>query len=230
VTDEKKKTFIRTITQKKLVKADLEKMHLPDEFWRTKLDAVPAAPGTPARPGVPVSVRDVVENYLININKMIKDGIGLVLGGPTGVGKTAIAALIAKEACAWFHSVFFVHIDELKDLVRTHTFYDDQTTVLERARKVDVLIIDEIRADDKEDRVFGAAEIESLIMQRASRKKVTILTTRLARDEFQGEFESLFEASQAALVYVAVNGPNLRELQKVAAEAVVFAPRTKKDG
>lgn len=225
MSEEKKKTHVREFKQRKLVKEDLIKMNLPEEFWRTKLDPVPATETTPARPGVDKSVRIEVESYLLNINARLVDGIGLILCGGIGSGKTAIASLIAREASAWCHSVLFVHVDELRDLVASHTYWNDQTTVLERARRVDFLILDGVRGDIKEDKVFGHIELESLLSGRAAHKRPTIVTTRLNFSKFGAAFPILHEATKGSLVFMAVEGPNLRDEQQKAAEQIIFSKK-----
>ena len=91
-----------------LTKQILERMNLPPEFWRSKVTDIEDE-----------ETRKVVSRYLKKIDEMVSEGIGLLLYGVPGVGKTIIAALIAKEARTWKHTVFFTMIWELRECVRS---------------------------------------------------------------------------------------------------------------
>lgn len=190
-------------TRRQLVKDDLERMNLPLEFWRAKL------------PLVPESIRDAVIRYLLKLPEMITKPVGLVLVGGPGVGKTGTAAVIAKEARSAGFTVYFSPIWELREDVRNRVEFESGSSVLNRCRGVDLLILDGLRLEDATTPIVGAREIEDLIAARTSRLRPTIVTTRASlRDLRSKGFEGFIEVSQGAMVPLNVQGPNLRSAQQ----------------
>lgn len=199
------------VARRRLVPADFERMNLPEELWTTKIQ------------GVPESVRSTVENYLVRIDEMVDNGAGLLLFGPKGVGKTSIAALIAKEARAAGKTVYFTTLWELRESVRARFMFDETLSILDRCREVDVLVLDGFKEEDADPKEyhFGMRSIEELLSTRGVWKKVTVLTTALREEDIGRKTPRLAEAIQGHLVPIEVKGPNQAlERQKKLAEVV----------
>ena len=101
---------------------DFARMNLPEQFWRAKVH------------NVPESVRKSVAKYLLNTPSMVEDGIGLLVVGQKGVGKTGIAALVAKESRARGYTVFFTSVWEMREMIRAKARFDDEMSMVDRAR------------------------------------------------------------------------------------------------
>jgi DNA replication protein DnaC len=184
--------------RRKLDKADFVRMNLPDAYWTVKVQ------------GVQESVRSAVENYLKKIHEMVAMGAGLWISGSEGTGKTAIAALAAKEARSRGYTVYFMSIWELRECIRSRIEFADDMTVLARCREVDLLVLDELREDDRTAPFLGAKELEELIAHRRADGKVTIVTTRLDSEKLVSLFPGLRSASEGGMVWFPVAGKNLR--------------------
>jgi DNA replication protein DnaC len=176
-------------------------MNVPEDLWRVKID------------GVPESVRPVVEKYLLNFRTMAARGAGLVLGGQSGVGKSAIAALILKEARSLGYTSYFGVIWEVRECVRNRVMFDDSMTVLDRCREVDVLVLDGVKVEDAAERAFSLREIEDLLSVRCLRKRVSIITTRLSDKDYLNKTGSLALTVRGSMMYLKVEGPDKREQQ-----------------
>lgn len=177
---------------------DFERMNLPEEFWRTKIQDAPQ------------SVRDVIHRYLFRISEFVEKGAGLLLHGGAGVGKSGIAALAAKEAHARGYTVFFIGVWELREAVRSKLMFDDAASVLDRCRNVDVLVLDNLREEDEKEYMVNARVLEELVSYRKNKKRVTIITTRLSPSELRSKMSGLYDATVGSLVPIAVAGDNLR--------------------
>jgi len=197
--------------RRKLGKPDLLRMNLPEAYWMARVQ------------GVPESVRPAVTRYLTKMDEMCERGAGLLLTGPAGVGKTAIAALCCKEARSRGFTVYFSTVWELREGIRTHVQFDGEQTLMDRARAVDLLVLDDVRPDDLDKGWFGRSEIEALAAWRASRRKVTIITSQVAtHQEFATKLPSLVRATEETVVPLPVSGPNLRDAQKRDIKRAVF--------
>jgi len=190
-----------------LNRVDLERMNIPEDLWTSKLQYV-------SKDSLPQ-----VKTYLLNLDAAVARGAGLVVYGSEGVGKTAIAALIAKEARARGSTVLFVRLWELREMIRCRMEYDMDSSMAERAREVDVLVLDDLRSEDASEKFFTLSEIIELVRYRASRRRVTIVTTRLDKGALEDNpMESLLDV----LLLFKVSGPNLHDRKKRALREAVL--------
>lgn len=181
-----------------LVEDDLQRMNLPEDFWRVKVTEVAE------------QVRPTVERFLFRIEEFLSRGVGLILSGGPGVGKTGIASLVCKEARSRGFTAFFVSVWDLRDGIRSRTMFDDEESVLDRCKDVDVLVIDGLRQSDATEPFFKSRDLEELVAFRNERRRMTVVTTRMGKTEI-GSFGSLADTAQGRLAFVEVIGPNKRE-------------------
>jgi DNA replication protein DnaC len=173
-------------------------MNLPEEFWRAKIQETPE------------SVREVVHSYLFRIKDLVQKGAGLYLYGPVGVGKTGIASLVAKEARARSFTVFFIGVWELREAVKVKMQFDESSSVLDRCRSVDVLILDNLREEDEKEYMVNGRMLEELISYRKLKKRVTVITSRMTPMDLRGKMPGLYDATVGSLVPISVVGDNRR--------------------
>jgi len=200
---------------RKLVHDDFVRMNLPKEFWAASSDKIPR------------SAFPSIRNYGTKAEAMIKDGLGFILVGPAGVGKTGIAAVLAKIVKCYGYSVLFVSVSDLREMVRSHIEFDDRS-MLERCKTVDFLVLDNVREEDAKESVIHAASLESLAEQRVAWRRSTVITTRLKPTEFTKFFPGLFEVLKARSPFLLVEGENLRN--KAAEEVKARLVINKKEG
>ena len=192
---------------------DFERMNLPREFWRAKVH------------GVQEGLRPTVERYLLRIREMREKGIGLLVHGGPGVGKTSIAALVVKEARARGYTALFIGVWELRESMRSRVMFEEGTSIQDRCREVDVLVLDALSPEDSKETWVNEKFLEELVNYRRSYHRVTIITTRLSSKELKGLMASLFEATVGALVPLAVVGENLKHRRHDELVQEVFGER-----
>lgn len=185
--------------RRSLGRVDLERMNLPEDTWLAKVQSVSD------------KVREPTENYLRNIDQAAANGAGLLVHGAKGVGKTAIAALIAKEARSRGYTALFVRVWELREMIRSRMDFDADSSMAERAREVEVLVLDDLRQEDAGEKFFTLSEITQLVRYRASRRRLTVVTTRLAIRVLDSP---PMDALSDTLLLFPVEGPNLRDERK----------------
>lgn len=186
---------------KKLTTADLRYMNLPEQYWRRE-DCSLA--------GVPQSVRREVRSYVRRVDEALASGMGLLLSGSRGVGKTAIAAIVCKAARTSLRSCLFVTVWDLREMIRARVTFDPDTSMMTRARDVDVLVLDDFRAEEADARFLSLREIEGLVSSRASRQRITVITTRLTPQEIKQGMGGLGDVVRAHLLPLVVSGPDQR--------------------
>jgi DNA replication protein DnaC len=173
-------------------------------------------------------MRPTIHNYLKNIRTMTTKPAGLLLTGEAGVGKTAIAALILKEARAYEFTGLFISTWDLRECIRNRVDFDEAASMTERCRDVDVLVLDNIREEDTKEAIVNDRFIEELVTFRSARKRLTILTTSMSMDTLDKSMSSLKTRIQDSVVPVKVVGPDQRaEAAKALSREVIVMPKKK---
>lgn len=185
--------------RRKLTAEDMARMNVPEGLWRTRLQWVPK------------SIFAALQNYCENFNVMAEKGAGLLLWGHEGVGKSGAATVVAKEARARGYTVFYTSIVELREAVRERRLFDESSSVLERCRDVDVLILDNLQESDVSEPHVNLAVVEDLLVGRGAKLKISILTTRIPFTELAARHESFVRTVSGYVVPMHVDGPDLRE-------------------
>jgi len=152
----------------KLTKAHMELMRIPRRFWQSDFDLIPDCEG-----------KELLRSYLRNIDEALDRGEGLLLWGPNGHGKTSAAVIAMKEARRRGASSFFVQAETLRSSVLDGTMFSDEKTLMERAREVDFLVIDDLGKEHTGETGFTERIFENLIRERTACKRVTVITTNL---------------------------------------------------
>lgn len=153
----------------KLTRAHMELMRIPRRFWGADFDQIPECEGKVA-----------LRSYLRNIDDMLDKGVGLLLWGPNGHGKTSAAVIAAMEARRRGASALFIQAESLREAVLDKTPFSDEKTLIERAREVDFLLLDDLGKEHTGETGFTERLFENLIRERCAQKKVTFVTTNLA--------------------------------------------------
>lgn len=200
-------------SRRQLVLADVERMRVPRRYWKAEWDLV-----------LPLDSehREAVGHYMQSISANVRKGWGLHLWGPNDTGKTALACLVLMEARRWGFSGLFVRSPKLRQVIINSQKFDDSHNWLQRAERVDVLVIDDLGKEYRGDSSFAERMIEGLIRERQGSNKVTLLTTNLSgkRHGTKGDsLESMYQESmlrvmKASIYPLPVKGHNYREAEE----------------
>jgi DNA replication protein DnaC len=159
-------------TVTKLDKADVELVRLPREFWHTTRDKLAE------------SLKKPVGRYLDDLARILrKEGISLLISGPRGTGKSGAASVIAKTARSLGFSVYWRLGWQYREDRRERRMFNRDISCFERAQKVDLLVLDDFRAEDAKDKYYGTHDVEGLLLHRAQHRRPTIVTTAFATDD-----------------------------------------------
>ena len=184
----------------RLTQSHIDRMRIPERFWFVGFD------------GVIPEARTFVDRYLKNLDDNLDRGEGLLMWGPNGTGKSSCAVLVGFEVRRRGATVFFVTAERLRASVLEKEMFDDQFTLMERARAVDFLILDDLGKEHPGETGFSERLFENLFRERSAKKQATIVTTNLSTEALQETYiRSMLEVMRETLFPVSFEGENLRE-------------------
>jgi len=159
----------------------LKRMNVPKRFWNVSFDKILPEES---------DHRKVIKKYLITIDERFNRGCGLLLTGNNGTGKTSCAVVVGKEARRKGYLVLFIRSTALRDGIINNKVFDDGNTFLERARNVDLLIIDDLGKEySKEYGSYNSSIYEDLLRVRVDEVKPTIITSNLDVEQMNKEYK-----------------------------------------
>lgn len=160
--------------QRVLDNEDFMRINLPRPLWSVNLA------------GVPEQVRPAVAKFVGHIKEVKTKGYSLYICGSKGAGKSGVASLILKEARSWGFTAYAVTVSDLRDAVRAHTAFDYETSVFDRCRTVDFLLLDDLRLTDIGEKFFTINDIRNLILSRFDRGLITVITSMVGPSDWRG--------------------------------------------
>jgi DNA replication protein DnaC len=162
-----------------LTERDLRLMQLPERLWGASLGKVPGE-------GVPESPNTIIRKYLKILRDMMSEGIGLLIHGEGRGGKSSAAAVVAKEARRQGKTVLFIESSNLVDSILDRTEWDSTQTMKERAKTVDLLVLDDFGKEFRDKAGLAEKVLESILRARAQAMRPTIMTTNIPPSVLMG--------------------------------------------
>ena len=125
----------------------------------------------------------IIKEYADNIEYNISRGLGLILRGPAGTGKTSIAVSILKEALKHGKGCYMLSMPSLLDTLLTLSKgpSDVYMSYENKIRNVPLLLLDDFGAEYGKSE-WVAAKVDDIIIDRYNRMKPIIMTTNYSRD------------------------------------------------
>ena len=175
-------------------------MRLPCRFWEVSFDQITS------------ELRDIIGGYCRNVDRMLDNGEGLLLWGPNGRGKTAAAAFVAKEVRRTGATVLMVTAASLIDSVLEKTKMEDDGLLIDRARTVDFLLLDDLGKEHPSASGFSDRILENLFRERGAARLTTWITCNMDPDGLRQRYKkSMLEVLKEQVVPLKVEGDNRRD-------------------
>jgi DNA replication protein DnaC len=145
--------------------------------------------------------------------KMLKDGLGLILLGPPGHGKTRLAVALLKQAMRHCASACFLEASLIqRSIISKDCELGIQSSrpIMELAEEVDLLILDDLGAEHSKE--WLKAQVEALLRFRIARKRSTIVTTNLGMKDVEAIYgQGMASVLKEAMYPVKIVGKDWRE-------------------
>jgi DNA replication protein DnaC len=198
--------FSNVSYRREIDRGDLERMKVPPRYWGSTFSRLTCNGGDE-------SLRSIVGKYIRNMTEMRRAGAGFIFWGKNGTGKSCASVVVAKEYRRRGNTVLFMEASDLKRMVIDKEYFDEEETFWDRARGVDVLVIDDFGKGVMDSTGFGATIFDELIRARNSRKLVTIITSNLSNSRWERELElkaSTIHSLKECMIPVQVVGADQR--------------------
>jgi len=179
-----------------------------------------------------------LRDYVDHLAEYLDAGLGLLLIGPNGIGKTHLVVGLAKRACEDLgYDIAFTTTKAL--LARLRSSYErsageSEQAILTNLAEVDLLVLDELRVD--EINVWSRGKVFDLISRRYDADRPLLVTTNLGLNDLAylpDGSSGLDEATLSRLIaltqVIDLSGPDYRLIEKrrrLPARQVAFPQRS----
>lgn len=155
------------------------KANLPKEFWDIKWSDIV----------LNIDCFKSVRGYLKKIDSALEHGLGFLMIGENGVGKTSAGALIINHVIKCEFSAFYVTCHDLADALYKSIRDDEVAQGLEDKLDCDFLVLDELdKIHMKAESTFLQSKLDSILRRRISTLKPTIIVTNMTEMEISDNF------------------------------------------
>lgn len=151
-----------------------------------------------------------VEDYVDSFEDNLDFGFGLTFSGPVGTGKTFAMATVLKELVKRGRDVYMVTFADLIN-IWGQSWNDEEAKRLDRKlRSVEILGVDELRTDARNQGGFLSLGLESIIRHRTSNLFPTLITTNLTKNDEEDIFYKSYSLLSARNQRVQFEGEDIR--------------------
>lgn len=214
-------TFKDVPFRREITISDIERMNIPKRYWGVKFDEI----SSDQIGNSGITTKEVARRYIENMSDMYNRGIGFAIQGSNGTGKTSFAVVIAKEFRRRGKTVLFKEASALKRMVFEREIFDENETLWDRSKNVDVLILDDFGKGIMDSNGAGVSLIDELIRFRNSHKKVTFITSNLDMSLWKkkmGILQSTMDTLKECVVPIDLVGKSRRGLNIEQVGSILF--------
>lgn len=194
------KEMLRLIWAKELIYS-----RIPKQYWTLKLPALK----------IDKEIKNVAKLYLKNYESAKSNGLGFILLGGNGLGKTSTACAIGIELLKRGLNVVYIsaqtYMNFQMDFESEH-----RQTILDRLSLADLIIVDELdKLYMKRETNYALKAIENFFRENLNSNKMVIVCTNLPESEIKQSFNnSIYSLMQRHLKFLLFEGKDLSKIRK----------------
>ena len=148
----------------------------------------------------------VIDKYCSDIVRVVKNGYGIYLTGPNGVGKTYLACCIASRAIDAGISVKYYTMAEITRMQISGWFDDDSKKSVSEIGTVDLLVLDDLDKIYRTKTGIETSLFDNMLRERLQANLPCVFTsnrtTSDAKDDFGPHIYSMLKEHCAEIVIV----------------------------
>lgn len=153
--------------------------------------------------------------YAENFAEYKKKGVGMILKGPVGTGKTSLAVAILQEVIQTHGGGLFIPMASLLDnlLTMSKGERDEYMRFENRVRSTPLLVLDDLGAEYENNWV--RTKVDAIITERCNRLLPIIITTNLKAEEIMSTYqERVYDRLKGCSLIVNFTGASMRKAPK----------------
>lgn len=167
--------------------------------------------------GVPESALTAVLDYMDGADAFVRAGVGLILHGTHGTGKTTLSSLVLRNLISRGYDGYFTTFSEMID---TYTGAwndkDEKTWFHRRVKNAGVLVLDDVGREYQGRKSSGLPEstFDEVLRHRVSSGKPTLITTNKTLDALaEGYGSGVMSLLRECAIEYGFRGDDFRDTQ-----------------
>lgn len=158
---------------------------------------------------------EIIKEYARNIVENLNQGLGLIIKGPVGTGKTTAAIAIMKEAIKHKKSPYFISMISILDKLMSFRDQEERYEFEQRIQNCPLLVLDDLGGEyigKNKEESWMLKRIMSIIAERHQRSKSIIITTNLPIKELAERYDqSAIDRIRSTNQIITLLGESLRK-------------------
>lgn len=149
------------------------------------------------------SLKEDIDLYLSSHEEMVARGVGMILTGEWGVGKTMAMNLMMKDLLKLGHSVYATTFSSMIDMFTAGwRSQEDKQKFESRVRMSQVLLIDDLGKEYKTKTGLAESTFDSVLRSRVQGGRPTFITTNMSTKEMESGYGSAIMSlfAEAAMI------------------------------